>query len=253
MLSFAIPAHNEETLLPRTLEAIHNAARALGVEYEIIVADDASTDGTAEVAERHGARVVRIECRQIAAARNAAARPGRGDRVVFLDADTAITRGVLRAFLRAFDEGAAGGGALFTFDGEIPLWARIYLPIFQVILTLARATGGACMFCTRDVFDRTGGFDERHFAAEEVYFARAVRAHGRFVVVRERALTSGRKLRTYSGGEILARLLRMSLAPLTATRSRDSLDLWYGPRREDLGCPIASAAVRPDQANAGAP
>ena len=47
MLSFIVPAHNEELLLGNTLAAIHTAARDAWAEYELIVVDDASTDGYA--------------------------------------------------------------------------------------------------------------------------------------------------------------------------------------------------------------
>ena len=68
--SFIVPAWNEEALLPAALQALHVSARGAGVDYEIIVADDASTDRTASVAAEHGARVVACEHRQIAATRN---------------------------------------------------------------------------------------------------------------------------------------------------------------------------------------
>ena len=71
MISFIVPAHNEESCLPRTLQAIHDAARVTGQPYEIIVVDDASTDATAEVARQHNATVVPVNHRQIAATRNA--------------------------------------------------------------------------------------------------------------------------------------------------------------------------------------
>ena len=54
MISFVIPAHNEEACLVRTLQAIHDSARATGQPYEIVVANDASTDATAEVPIRGG-------------------------------------------------------------------------------------------------------------------------------------------------------------------------------------------------------
>ena len=47
MLSFIVPAYNEELELPATLSAIHAAAAAHREPYEIIVVDDASTDATA--------------------------------------------------------------------------------------------------------------------------------------------------------------------------------------------------------------
>ena len=71
MISFIVPAHNEERYLGRTLHSIRAAAAALERPYEIIVVDDASTDGTAAVAESHGARLVQVHLRQISAVRNA--------------------------------------------------------------------------------------------------------------------------------------------------------------------------------------
>jgi glycosyltransferase involved in cell wall biosynthesis len=90
MISFIVPAHNEEACLRRTLQAIHDSARLVGQPYEIIVVDDASTDATAEIAQRHGARVVREKHRQIAATRNSGGRAATGDQFFFVDADTTI-------------------------------------------------------------------------------------------------------------------------------------------------------------------
>jgi len=67
MISFIVPAHNEQASLGRTLEAIHKAARAVGQPYEIIVVDDASTDATPEIAAQNNARVLSVNHRQIAA------------------------------------------------------------------------------------------------------------------------------------------------------------------------------------------
>ncbi|MBI3466369.1 MAG: glycosyltransferase, partial [Planctomycetes bacterium] len=50
MLSFIIPAHNEELLIGRTIQALHTAAASVGQPYEILVVDDASTDQTATIA-----------------------------------------------------------------------------------------------------------------------------------------------------------------------------------------------------------
>ena len=62
MISFIVPAYNEERLLGATLDALHVAARALGERYELVVVDDASTDQTTLIAERHGALVVSVAC-----------------------------------------------------------------------------------------------------------------------------------------------------------------------------------------------
>ena len=67
MLSFIIPAYNEQDLIGHTLSAVHEAARTVGEAYEIIVVDDASADRTAAIAAAQGARVVTVHHRQIAA------------------------------------------------------------------------------------------------------------------------------------------------------------------------------------------
>ena len=46
MISFVVPAYNEERYLGATLASIHAAALAVAEPYEIVVADDASTDAT---------------------------------------------------------------------------------------------------------------------------------------------------------------------------------------------------------------
>ena len=50
-LSVVIPAHNEEACLRDTLESLHARLRAEGIEHELVVVDDHSTDGTAKVLE----------------------------------------------------------------------------------------------------------------------------------------------------------------------------------------------------------
>src|SRR5690348_17354762 len=105
MISFIVPAHNEELLIGRCLTSIHESARASAVEYEVIVVDDASTDRTAEVARESGARLISVSLRQIAAVRNAGAREARGELFVFVDADTWINPAVVRDILAA----VAGG------------------------------------------------------------------------------------------------------------------------------------------------
>ena len=47
MISFIVPAYNEERLLGPTLDALHAAAQAVGESYELVVVDDGSTDRTA--------------------------------------------------------------------------------------------------------------------------------------------------------------------------------------------------------------
>ena len=98
-------------------------------------------------------------------------------------------------------------------------------------------TVGCFMFCTRDAFDRIGGFDERLFAAEEVAFSRAIKRVGRLVLVEPAVVTSARKFRTHSLRELAADGARRAATFGRAVRSRQRLRLWYGERRHDPGPP----------------
>jgi glycosyltransferase involved in cell wall biosynthesis len=125
VLSFIVPAYNEELELPATIESIRAAAAEIA-DYELIVVDDGSTDATAKI----------------------------------------------------------------------------------------------------------GRFDEALYVGEEVYFSLALRKLGRFKILREAVVTSGRKLRMYSARQIVLRFVGIVLRGKRGAMSRDRLDLWYDGRRE---------------------
>jgi hypothetical protein len=178
MISFIVPAYNEEDGLAVTLDAVHAVARALPEPYELVVADDASTDRTAAIAREHGAIVVSVAHRQIAATRNSGARATRGEWLIFVDADTLVNEAVVRAALQAMRGGAVGGGAGMRFDDPAPLYARLLL---RLIMRGFRATGlaaGCFMFCTRQAYVAAGGFDENYFGAEELVMSQRPQAPG---------------------------------------------------------------------------
>jgi len=232
-VSFIVPAHNEEQLLGRTLNAIAVASRALGERTQVIVADDASTDRTAAVAREHDAFVVSVNRRQIAAARNAGASAATGEMLVFVDADTIVDAAVVRAAVEAMRGGAVGGGSTVRFDGRLPLYGRVLAAVTVPLYRAIRLASPCFLFCTRDAFRATGGWDERLFAAEEIAMSQALRRYGRFAILRDSVTTSGRKLRTYSARELLGTLLRLTLSAPASVRTRDGLDVWYGERRPD--------------------
>ena len=236
-LSFVIPAYNEARLLGSTLCAIDSAARALRLTFELIVVDDASVDRTAEVARAHGARVIPVTFRQIAATRNAGARAAAGDWLVFVDADTIISEAVLREAVAALSAGAVGGGCVVRFDGRVPRYGRLLIALVLPVYLALGLAAGCFLFCTRQAFDAVGGFDEKLFAAEEAVMSRALRRLGRFVLLRTTVVTSARKLRAHSGAEVAGTLLRLALTGPKAVRRREGLELWYGERRVDPESP----------------
>jgi glycosyltransferase involved in cell wall biosynthesis len=232
MLSFIIPAYNEEALIGQVISALHAGMEAVGRPYEIIVANDASEDRTREVALAHGARVIDVNKRQISATRNAGAAAARGELLIFVDGDTIVPEAVLLATVHEVDRGAIGGGAAVLFDGAVPLYAVIGMNLLIPLFRWTRTAAGCFMFATREAFEAIGGFDERLFASEEVAFSKAMRKQGRFVVIRQRVTTSGRKVRQYKLRQLLGVLFKQSLkGPRKAWKSREGLDLWYDGKR----------------------
>jgi glycosyltransferase involved in cell wall biosynthesis len=232
MISFIVPAYNEEHELSDTLAAIREAASGATQPYEVIVVDDASTDATPKIASDAGAKVIPINRRQIAAARNAGARASQGEYLFFVDADTRINRAHVREGIAALEGGNAGGGARVAMDGFVPFWGRMLLRGFSSVYFGLNLGAGAFLFTTRRNFEAIGGFDEQYFAGEEVYFSLELKKLGAFKVLREPVVTSARKLRMYPAKDFLGKFFGVILRGSSGVRSRAKLSLWYDGKRE---------------------
>ena len=246
MISFIVPAHNEEFELSSTLAAIHAAASGAAEPYEVIVVDDASTDATPEIAAQASAKVVPINRRQIAAARNAGARAAQGEYLFFVDADTRINRAHVIDAIAAMDACYAGGSARVAMDGFVPMWGRVLLRGFSGLYFGLNLGAGAFLFTTRRNFEAIGGFDEQYFVGEEVYFSLELRKLGRFKVLREPIVTSGRKLRMYPAKQFLREFFGVVVAGPRGARSRSKLRLWYDGKRENQVAERGDGCRRPD-------
>jgi glycosyltransferase involved in cell wall biosynthesis len=130
-LTVLLPAFNEEQAIESVLAEIVDALADEPTRYEIVVVDDASTDGTAERAERFAAdcwqcpiRVVRsAENRGAGAARKTGIREARGEIVVMLDADGSYPAAAIPALLRWFPAYDQVNGARTSEQGTLP-WLR---------------------------------------------------------------------------------------------------------------------------------
>ena len=118
-LTVVVPAYNCAPVLVRSLEAIL-ASDLPRSNWELIVADDGSTDDTPRAAERFADRIVRVAQgpKGPGAARNAAVEQARGEVVVFVDADVCIAPATLRQFATLFRERPDLGAAFGAYDRE---------------------------------------------------------------------------------------------------------------------------------------
>jgi glycosyltransferase involved in cell wall biosynthesis len=231
MISFIIPAHNEESTIGRTINALHAASCAAHEPYEIIVVDDASTDATTTAAAHSGAQVFSVQHQQIAATRNAGAARAQGDLLVFVDADTEVPSTIVSAAVQAVRSGAVGGGAKARFDGSIPIYGHMLAWLWRWLQRFENLASGCFFFCTRNAFEAAGRFDETLYAAEDVVLSRRLRQLGRFVILREVVVTSGRSMRSHGAFEVLPLVAGFLVRGPKFFSTRHGL--WYGRRRDD--------------------
>ena len=124
MISVVIAAYNEEKTLEFCLDGLV-AQTVPGDSYEIIVADDGSTDKTKQVAESRGVRVVTQPNQGPSAARNLGAQQARGDVVLFIDADSIPDSHCVETMATAFADPELAGASGEKKTRQTNLWARL--------------------------------------------------------------------------------------------------------------------------------
>ena len=179
VFSVVVPAFNEEACLGETLRHVQAAVdvltRSAGAAAEIIVVDNASTDGTVAVATEHGARVVSEEVHNIGRVRNTGVRASAGDVIAFVDADALLPPEALARVAEEMRDSGCAGGALDMLYRPRRRVMRWYLAGWRGLARLAAACGarmamGTAQFCRRDIFDALNGYDETILMGEDIDF-----------------------------------------------------------------------------------
>ena len=178
LVSIIIASYNGRGHLAKCLASLKGISYD---RYEIILVDNGSADGTAEfVGESYpGVRVLRLDSNGgFAGPNNAGAGIAKGDYLLFLNNDTAVTENFVSELVAAFKGDTKIGicqSLLLGFDGtvdssgdfidEIGVARSSRRPVSAVRdISSAR---GASMMVDRAVFEMLGGFDERFFASFE--------------------------------------------------------------------------------------
>jgi glycosyltransferase involved in cell wall biosynthesis len=207
-LSFVIPARNEEALIGEALDAIlASVARASRLDrrdlwlpdtpFEIIVADDASEDGTAAIARAFaddaGVRLISCAGGTGAAARNAGAEASAGRVLCFVDADTVVPENAVERILGLHeDEGRCL--VLYRLASREPgfrawVWWTFWGLARRLPLAKAKSMP-AFMSCDRGHFERYGPFVPSWAIAEEWPLTGAAYRYHRERFLYDRSLTA---------------------------------------------------------------
>jgi rSAM/selenodomain-associated transferase 2 len=206
-LSIIMPVLNEAAGIEAALQALRRF-RARGVE--IVVADGASSDGTADIARGYADRVVNAP-RGRALQMNAGAAAAAGDVLLFLHADTQLPadaeRQVMDGLARSgrlwgrFDVQFDSGGALLLVAAAMNLRSRL----------TGIATGDQAMFMTRAAFDEAGGFPPIALM-EDIALSVKLKRLGRPLCLKARVTTSGRRWRERGTLRTVLLMWRLRLA-----------------------------------------
>lgn len=168
-VSVIIPCHQAAATLPRCLRAIRREAQRCPSIREVIVVDDASTDGSHQLAECLGARLLRLPVnRGCCAARNAGAALAGESILWFLDADVEVRPGAADRLVRFFETNPGHAAVIGSYDDDpaAPGTVSQFKNLFHHYVHQQAPGPDVASFWTgcgavrRTVFEQLGGFDD---------------------------------------------------------------------------------------------
>ncbi|MEA5450473.1 TIGR04283 family arsenosugar biosynthesis glycosyltransferase [Leptolyngbya sp. CCNP1308] len=189
-ISVVIPALNEAKQLPAVLDTIRPAS-----PVEVIVVDGGSADGTADVAEAQGARVVKAtpgRSRQL----NGGAAAATGSILLFLHADTRLPQGFDQVIRHTLAQPGVVAGAFrlaINGPGRGLRWVEWGVNLRSRLLQMPYGDQG--LFLKAEVFDKMGGFPDLPMM-EDFELVRRLRKVGRVAIAPSAVVTSDRRWRT---------------------------------------------------------
>ena len=209
MISFVVPAYNEEKHLGKALAAILSETKRAGCAAEIIVVNNASTDGTAEVAASFPEVIVVDEpVKGLVQARRAGYLRASGELIANVDADTIVTDGWLARVLEEFRRRprmVALSGPYIYYDVSKRTRAAVrafyvmgygFYVLNRFVLRSGSLLQGGNFVVRRTALEKIGGYNPVFsFYGEDTDLARRLNRVGAVkFTFRLPALSSGRRL-----------------------------------------------------------
>lgn len=182
LISVIIPNHDGEATIGECLKAAFESDYS---SFEVVVVDDASSDGSSDIIKKFPAKHIELkEHAGVSRARNTGAKNSSGDILLFIDADCMLERDALALVERSMSGGTPVIGGTYT---QIPFDSQNFFSTFQSIFINYNETKGEpdyiaahCLAVSRKVFDEVGGFIEDSYmgiaaGVEDVEFSHRLR------------------------------------------------------------------------------
>jgi len=186
-IAIIVPLLNESARLSKLLEML----TALNAD-EVMLVDGGSTDGSDLLLSASSFKWIKSRPGR-AVQMNSGAALCKSDILLFLHADTEITRTALDAARSAMSSSEIVGGRFdVELSGDRPVFDLIAFMINLRSRLSGISTGDQCQFVRRDVFEQLGGFAEQPLM-EDVDFSKRLKRAGRIICLRDKVTTSSRR------------------------------------------------------------
>jgi rSAM/selenodomain-associated transferase 2 len=188
-ISIIIPVLNEESYIDRLLEYIQTNSSAGNIK-EILVVDGGSKDGTIEAALKYDVFVLRSQkgrARQM----NLGAKKAKGEVLYFLHVDTFPPKNFDKIIINAIQKGNTAGCFRMKFDSDSKFLS--FFSWFSRINHKICRGGDQSLFITKELFDKSGGYDESYKIYEDNEFIGRLYKLTNFIILPDQVRTSARK------------------------------------------------------------
>ena len=173
LVSVIIPAYNEEKLIEKTLVSLKKQSYR---PIEIIVVYRGN-DRTREISKKYADRVIFLSKKGASRARNFGAKEAQGQYLIFLDADSRLSKNAIENVVNSLGQGYAGGTAKIVYESEnykikgVEILQNFCLNRWKICL---------CQFIytTREIFKKSGGWPESIEFGEDMNFLKRLSRFG---------------------------------------------------------------------------
>ncbi len=199
LFSVIIPAYNEEKYIEDCIKSVLNQDIPRS-DYEVIVVNNASTDKTAKVAKKTGAKIINEPKKGTANARQAGFKVALGQIIATTDADTKVPTNWLKTFQKEFskDPNLVAVSGMYNFYNGSPLLQLSTYLFNHYIFILLNWYSGANLAVRKNAFEKVGGFKTNIPISEDSDLCRKLKKIGKVKrLANFKVSTSARRFKNY--------------------------------------------------------
>lgn len=231
IFSVIIPAHNEEKIITKCLNSIVTASNNVNDLVEIVVVLNRCTDKTEEIAKSFASVIVVENDKNLSKIRNAGVRASSGDVIITIDADSWMSKNLLKDLKKNISKNKYIGGAVQIRPERISFGILLSCLLIIVPIMLKNKVSLGVFWCQKKVFQAINGFDEKLLTAEDVDFAVRLKNYGKqngmsFKTINSSFVTTSCRKWDILGDWYMLKNLKVLKSALTG-QNQDIADRWW--------------------------